>query len=247
MRFTSNTLGVLVRPRVLTHCFLESRFQQAQTTKTSWKALSRAVQAEELTARFDKFLVELFEDLSLGDTTTTTTSSQECYVGVVSSYITYSTYPRGSMFSLLHSEEQVKDMEQWSREKYGHSSIHVFAVGLKFYRNFNKETNTPSVPWEYSEQETWFYSPWDLVPMSNIVAYEKCEPGDLILTPKTVNIVLANKRLNKPGFYKTGSWTSHRVTMLRGSNGLSMFLVPDRKFEVVTPNDCANRLSSINS
>jgi hypothetical protein len=78
----------------------------------------------------------------------------------------------------------------------------------------------------------WFFNPWELVPLVEIIKYESVSKGDLILFQKTKGLVVRKKLLNKPRFYTTSSWSCYSVTLLNyTADGYTRFL-PDRMFSI---------------
>lgn len=237
MRFKPDTLGTLVRPRVLTKAIVYTLLPPAGTEEDSdrqnfWAMAKRSNRFERF-ALYNTPFNKLFNDLSLGNTGK---DLNECYVGVITHYMVnfHGTYH-------IVDASNVKELLSRVKKTYGNrANLKVSSVGLKFYKGMKRDeygTLIPVNPWGGTGTHVWFYNRKDIVPMEDIIRYENARLGDLVLFPKAKGIVVKHKTLNKPRFYSTSSWTCKAITLLNGSiDGFTRFL-PDRTFKVRKPTD----------
>lgn len=243
MKFSSNAFGKLVRPRVLTHVFLypeyptsDSKQELDSSVDIWWKSVRRyylfltSLQQDQLTTAYGLQLTDLFSDINLGDTSI---DLSECYVGEIISLIVVF---RGSYF-LIESKQKAVEFEIKFKKMFGrYARIPVCAVGLKFYKgmDINKETKeiVPINPWEFTESNNkiWFYYPNHIIPIENIIRFEKIKTGNIVLFKRSSGMVLSINNYNKKTFYKICSWTNRSIKLLTQKN-ITRF-TPDRNFEV---------------
>lgn len=234
MRFKPETLGMLVRPRILASPYL------IQTNTSSLVTIrSGLVHGEHYymdpVLLFGRSMEENLCSLKLGNTANNLTNS---YVAQVRSYLV----KIGSTQTVVdaHSiDETLKKV----RTRYGiRTNLKIISVGVRFFQGSTKEPdgsfrpiNPCSIATREGHETTWFYKPWELVPITEIVKYESVNKGDLILFQKCHGLVVKKKFLNKPRFYSTSSWSCYSITLLNHTgDGLTRFL-PDRRFTVHFP------------
>jgi hypothetical protein len=231
MRFSKETLGILVRPRILTSGLVLAEnatlpLSSALTSlRTSYHSKNNYVPS---TTLFGKTLSELFSPLNLGNTTT---NKATAYVAKVVSYV---VKVRGSL--LVVDNTTIDRAISATKKQYGsRTNLKVVYVGVQFFQGFD-EHNTPLSPVVMktvdNKQVSWFFNPKDLVSITEIVKYESAREKDLILFPKSYGLVVKKKFLNKPKFYMTSSWSCYAIILLNPlGDGFVRFL-PDRQFEV---------------
>lgn len=237
MRFKPETLGTLVRPRVLTKAIVyafqhSSNAEDGDEGSNFWASARRSTRFERF-ATYNKPFNQLFSDLSLGNTEKDLST---CYVGVITHYLV-------RFHGAYHvvDASNVKELLGRVRKVYGNrANLKVSSVGLKFYKGIKIDEygkTIPVDPWEPTRDHVWFYNRKDIVAMDDIIRYESAKPQDLILFPKAKGLVIKHKILNKPRFYSTSSWTCKALTLLNGSiDGFTRFL-PDRTFKIRRPTD----------
>jgi hypothetical protein len=236
MRFRPETLGTLVRPRILATAAVVPVGSTSQF-EFSWTKSRKS-------DRYDHFGVfsqkpqDLFSYLQLGDTSKDTTTA---YVGEVTHYIV-----RIAGTLTLVDKNNIQETLRVARKRLGaRTNLRVVSVGLKLYKGFQVDPETkqlkPINPWNPKTAEghetMWFFNPWELVPITEIMKYESVSKGDLILFQKTKGLVIRKKLLNKPRFYTTSSWSCYSITLLNyTADGYTRFL-PDRLFTIRRPGD----------
>jgi hypothetical protein len=231
MRFRPETLGTLVRPRILATAAIVpvgSTFQ----FEFSWTKTRKSDRYDHFGA-FSQKPHDLFSSLQLGDTSKDTTVA---YVGEVTHYVV-----RIAGALTLVDKNNVQETLRMARKRLGvRTNLRVVSVGLKLYKGFQVDPETkqlkPINPWNPKTVEghetMWFFNPWELVPLVEIIKYESVSKGDLILFQKTKGLVVRKKLLNKPRFYTTSSWSCYSVTLLNyTADGYTRFL-PDRMFSI---------------
>lgn len=204
--------GGIVRPRALFKTYLYN-----PNENIGWSTATRQLSLQTATGRS---LSDLFSALSLGDTTNNLSA---CYVAEVVSYALRKITPhdKNTTTLVVHSKDAIPP------------DCAVWAVGLRMYTGMDAETGKPEGPWEHTLHKEWFYEPDDLVPMNKIIAYERLKAGDFIKRGKgDVSLVLTNKLLKKPQFYKSNAWTSRHVTVLN-KLGKRTRISPTSFFELV--------------
>lgn len=229
MLFKPETLGELVRPRILAKgtVVLKKDLPEYAFTATTLPSKSN------YSLIFGQNLDKLFSKLLLGDTSkdlsTSYTGEIVCYVVRIASTMT------------LVDKHNVQETLKKARKKLGaRANLRVVSVGLQFHQGLTRDEHTGllqplhSCPLKTPDgQETvWFFNPWELVPMKEILKYESVHPGDLVLFKKAKGMVVKKKKLNKPRFYSTSSWSCYSITLLNHTaDGYSRFL-PERFFMV---------------
>lgn len=254
MRVTPVDIGVLVRPRVLTHVYLYA----SATTPTSieidgwWKTMRSyrfltSIRRDQITNTYKKPVDKVFQELKVGNTFSQLETS---YTG----QITHLIVKVGQNYFLIDSIEAGSKLLQTYQKRYGtRTRVKVCAVGVRFFKGAKRDPDTDSLipidPWEgiaADEKEEmpvrlWFYEPKHLVRLEDIIRFESVEVGDLIFFQKSQGVVVNVRELNKPRFFKTCSWCSRTIVVMV-ANGLIRFL-PDRKFQIhkqapLLPNIC---------
>jgi hypothetical protein len=237
MRFKPDTFGLLVRPRILVAAsILPVKSGKPGEISFSWTKPRKSERFDHF-AVFPKKLTDLFSDLHLGDTSKDLST---CYTAEVTHYIVRF----GGTLSLV-DKNNVQETLKMVRKRLGaRTNLRVVSVGVKFYKGMEQtpdgslKAQNPWIPKTADGLETiWFYNPWELVPMTEIVKYESVKRGDLILFPKSSGMVVRKKNLNKPRYYSTSSWSCYSITLLNyTADGFTRFL-PDRQFTVRRSSD----------
>jgi hypothetical protein len=229
MRFKPETLGLLVRPRILASaCIIPTN---SITTNIPLKSLWDNPKRFEHLSLFKQSPSELFSELKLGDTSVNLLNA---YTGQIVCFLT----KIGNKLILV-DKVNINQIVKEVKKKYGsRTNLRVISIGIVFYQGMKVVDGfLHSIkPWcpktENNEEVVWFYKPWELVPTEEIVKYESVKKGDLILFPKCHGLVVKKKLLNKPKFYYTSSWSCYSITLLNHTaDGFTRFL-PDRKFTI---------------
>ena len=234
MRFGPETLGLLVRPRILTSANVlplntkEPLPSSLITLKPVACGLNPYIDPEKL---FGRSLNSLFSDINLGDTNNANTKS---YTAKVVAYLV-----KIGAASVVVDSTNVQETLTKVRKRYGiRTNFKILSVGVEFFQGFEERNGRlePIKPLPIKTQDgsetIWFYKPWELVPLTEIVKYESVRRGDLVMFQKSHGLVVRKKLLNKPKFYMTSSWSCYSITLLNHTgDGFTRFL-PDRKFFV---------------
>lgn len=236
MRFKPDTFGLLVRPRILAVASILP--QNTKTDDVSWIKPKKSERFNHLSL-FNASPRDLFSSLRLGDTSTDISTA---YTAVVTNYIV-----RFAGTTVLVDKHNVYEVLAKIRKRLGaRTNLRVISVGVKFYHGMALEGDTlvPINPWNPKTSEgqevIWFYNPWELVPIKDILKFESASPGDLILFQKCHGLVVKKKLLNKPKYYMTSSWSCYTITLLNHTaDGFTRFL-PDRVFEVKRPEEISD-------
>lgn len=231
MRFSKETLGILVRPRILTAGLVLPEnttlpLPMALTClRPSYQSVHMYVSPKTL---FGKSFSELFCSLELGNTNLDKTRA---YVAKVVSYIV----KIGSSMLVVDSTTIDRAILATKKQYGARANLKVLFVGVQFYQGIDKTNNpiNPQVFTTESEQHvSWFFKPKDLVSITEIIKYESVKEKDLVLFPKSHGLVVKKKLLNKPKFYMTSSWSCYSITLLNHSGDGFIRFLPDRQFEV---------------
>jgi len=234
MRFGPETLGLLVRPRILTSANVlplntkEPLPSSLITLKPVACGLNPYIDPEKL---FGRSLNSLFSDINLGDTNNANTKS---YTAKVVAYLV-----KIGAASVVVDSTNVQETLTKVRKRYGiRTNFKILSVGVEFFQGFEERNGRlePIKPLPIKTQDgsetIWFYKPWELVPLTEIVKYESVRRGDLVMFQKSHGLVVKKKALNKPKFYMTSSWSCYSITLLNHTgDGFTRFL-PDRKFSI---------------
>lgn len=228
MRFKPETFGTLVRPRILTQGVVVPVNTLSEFV-FAWPKLKKRTDYYHL---FSKKLHDIFTDLHLGDTSGA--SLLDCYAGEV---VYYLVQVAGSL--VLVDSHNVQETIKLVRSHLGvRANLRIVSVGLRLYKDLQRDESTgaitPLTPWGLKTtagfEPIWFYHPWELVPLTDIVKFESASPGDLVVFQKTSGLVVRKKVLNKPKFYSTSSWSCCAIRLLNsGADGFLRFL-PNRNF-----------------
>jgi hypothetical protein len=227
MRFKPEMLGVLVRPRILA----EARILSLNNAPFDLESILSKKPLLNQFSIFDLPFKELCQTLHLGNTSESLATS---YVGEVTHYIV-----KIAGTPVLVDKTNVQDVMRRIKKLLGaRTNMKVLSVGVKFYQgmdNINNELK-PHVAWNTKTKDghetIWFFKPWKLVAIQEIIKYESVEKGDLILFQKCNGLVVKKKLLNKPKFYRTSSWSCYSITLLNHTaDGFTRFL-PDRQFTI---------------
>lgn len=231
MRYRPESIGSLIRPRLLS----KGRMVPLKEAEHYVHYLSNITIPIELSNLFPREPMKRYEGLELGDTSVDPKTS---YVAEITHFLVRENYR-----SYLVNKNTLPEALRKRKERQGpRAKLYIHSLGVKLYRGFEKLKNgklKPVDPWYppgSKEEVVVFFSQYDCVPMEQIVEYESCSLGDLILFTKSNGLVIKKKKLNKPKFHSTSSWTSYSVTLLIG-HSYTRF-VPNRKFTVhVTPKE----------
>lgn len=237
MKFNIETLGSLVRPRVLTKARVIPQANRG-TGHYPWGAIVKHKPYEIHNSLFNKIASKIqeniFSTLSLGDTTLQDTS--KTYVCKVTHYLVGNL----QRLTLVDKDSAPEALEAVKKRLGVRSGLQIALVGVKTYRGFQRDLKTQKLeavdPWQPEEksitEDVLFFAPWELASLEDIIKFEKVSPGDLIVFPKANALVIKKKKLNKPRFYNNSSWTCYGILLLNGSgNGFSK-LVPARAFNI---------------
>lgn len=227
MLFKPETLGELVRPRILAKGTVVLKKNLPEFAFGAIPSKSNHTQI------FGQKLDTLFSKLSLGDTSKDLSSS---YAGEIVCYAV-----RIASTMTLVDKHNVQETLKKARKKLGaRANLRVVSVGLQFHQGLVRDQETGKLQGLHpcplrtpdGQETVWFFNPWELVPMEEILKYEGVHPGDLVLFKKAKGMVVKKKKLNKPRFYSTSSWSCYSITLLNHTaDGFSRFL-PERFFMV---------------
>lgn len=234
MRFGPETLGLLVRPRILTSAkVLPLNSKQPPpysllAIKPRFHDSSVYIEPEIL---FGKSLNDIFSSFSLGDTTNKQSKS---YTAKVTAYLV-----KIGSTSVIVDSSNIQETLIRVRKRYGvRTNFKILSVGVVFFDSFQEREgkleplDPRPIKTKDGEDTIWFYKPWELVPLTEIIKYESVACGDLVMFQKTNGLVIKKKTLNKPKFYMTSSWSCYSITLLNhAGDGFTRFL-PDRKFVI---------------
>ena len=238
MKFRPEHIGLLVRPRVLSHVFLYQKNVGIDIERW-WKGVDpyyryrSYLQPDQLVGGYDSSLPSLFAGLSIGDTSKDLSTA---YVGVITSFI---VYLHGQYYH-MDSTEKATELEARVKRMYGkYASLSVAALGIRFYMGMAKDPKTgkivPVNPWEHTDvdsQNIWFYRPIHVIPVENVIRYEAIDQGDLVCFKRTGGIVVTTRVMNKKKFFKTSSWSTKTVTLLNSAGDHFIRFLPNKQFQV---------------
>jgi hypothetical protein len=234
MRYKPESLGTLVRPRMLAKGKMiplkevEHFVDHLSSPNFNEELASLKLPSEELASLFaSQDVLNKFKGLSLGDTTIDTTTA---YVAEITHFLI-----RENGGNYLVNKKTLPEAIKRRKERHGpRAKLYIHSLGVKLYKGFEVLKGgkfRPVDPWQpegAKEEVILFFSQYDCIPMEQIVHYEACLPGDLILFSKSNGLVVQKKKLNKPKFQVTSSWTCYSLTLLNNSS-FARF-VPNRKF-----------------
>lgn len=223
MKLKLEHLGRLVRPRIITMAKVVP-YPPASDFFTAKESFSPVQQ-------FNKKPEFIFSELNLGDTTV---SLHDCYVAKITHYL----IELGNCFLIVDQSNGLETL-RLAKKKFGsRTNLRVVSVGVEFYKGMEKDQAGLRAinKWEPKNSDNqkfiWFYRPCDLVFIEEILKYEAANPGDLIIFQKTMNITIKKRKLNKPSFYSTSSWSTFSLILLNGTaDGYTRFL-PNRLFKI---------------
>lgn len=186
----------------------------------------------ELSSLFPKDAALRFDGLNLGDTAE---NPGEAYVAEITHFLI-----RENNKNYLVNKKTLPEAIKRRKERFGpRAKLYIHSIGVKLYKGFERlkdGTLKPINPWMppgSTDEVVLFFSQYDCVPLEQIVRYEACKPGELVLFAKTNGLAIKKKKLNKPRFHSTNSWTSYSISIL--SNQSIVRFVPSRKFSVYIP------------
>lgn len=231
MRLTLNSLGLLVRPRIISNAKvyprLNVKIEQDKWNVDSMMDFSYLSYNKEINL-YKLSYETLFDGLVIGDTRN---NPETCYVGKIVSFIISLSYGNYIVVDDHNIDEIMNRISKMGRKL---DSFPINMVGLKFYKGIERDSNNHLVPinqWDITKEHIWFYRSWDLVSIESVIEYEKLQPGNLVLFARSRGMVLKTKFINKVKFYNTNSWSSASITML-SSNGKKTFkFLPNRRFK----------------
>ena len=239
MRFKPEHLGMLVRPRILTtaNILVSSSMLPSPTFLKIRLAHHNKNTYIDPAWLFGEPLDKLFGLMKLGDTSADKSSA---YVAQIVSYLV-----KVGSSSIVVDKTNIQETLKKAKNRLGpRTNLKVISVGVKFYHGFKEDqegvlapTNELVIKTKDGQEVTWFYKPWDLVPITEIIKYESVSKGNLILFKQTNGLVVKKKRLNKPKYYSTSSWSCYAITLLNHTaDGFTRFL-PNRQFKVARSSD----------
>ena len=216
MRFKVSDIGCLVRPKTITHLLLwekkQANIDEWWKTKSNIYRWNRKTKKTQLTTYYKLDLETLFQNLSLGNPVEDPARS---YVAKITSFL---VLYNGSIY-YINSKEKARIFEKKIEKCYGKNPfLPIVAVGLKFYRSVYKTKNCyePLYPWEHTHNDdvVWFYRPNDLIPLDNIIVFEKYKLGDMIKFKKTSGIIIKEQPLVIEKFYNKNSAVTRNLYVL---------------------------------
>ena len=238
MRFRPETLGLLVRPRILASAsvLLKGANNPGASSLFTLKPTCHSIKpCIDPLLVFGKPLNVLFSDIQLGNTAVDISTT---YTAQVVSYL----IKTGSVCMFVDRSNIQETLAKVKKRFGARTNLKIVSVGVRFFCGMEQLTTgelrpiNPWMPVTKDGQETiWFYKPWELVPMTEILKYESVNNGDLVLFQKCHGLVVKKKLLNKPKFFLTSSWSCYSITLLNHTgDGFTRFL-PSRFFAVHRP------------
>lgn len=230
MRYRPESIGSLIRPRLLS----KGRMIQLKEAEHYIHFLSSLAIPPELSSLFPESASVKFSGLDIGDTVANPSHS---YVAEITHFLI-----RENGRSYLVNKKTLPEAIKRRKERFGpRAKLYIHSIGVRLYKGFERcadGTLKPIDPWTptgCSDEVVLFFSEYDCIPMEQIIRYESCKPGSLVLFAKSNGLVIKKKKLNKPRFHSTNSWTSYAISIL--SNQSIVRFVPNRKFSVYVPNE----------
>ena len=238
MRFRPETLGLLVRPRILASASVLLKGTQdpgASSLFTLKPACHSIKPCIDPLLVFGKPLNVLFSDIQLGNTAVDISTT---YTAQVVSYL----IKTGSVCMFVDRSNIQETLAKVKKRFGARTNLKIVSVGVRFFRGMEQLTTgelRPINPWmpvtKDGQKTIWFYKPWELVPMTEILKYESVNNGDLVLFQKCHGLVVKKKLLNKPKFFLTSSWSCYSITLLNHTGDGFIRFLPDRRFTVRLP------------
>jgi len=238
MRFTPDSIGMLVRPRIILAASLLFKDKTSlSVSANSFMVLRPSIHSTNpyISPKhlFGQSSKELFAELNLGDTSQ---NLRTAYVCQVTNYLV-----KLGPSLIWVDKNNIQDILQKTRKIYGsRANLKIFKVGVSFFQGVDSD-GKPINEWKPvaadGKEIYWFYKPGELVPMSEIIKYENTKIGNLIIFPKTHGLVVKKKMLNKPKFYQTSSWSCYAITLLQTKCHVPLRFLPDRQFKIFNPQD----------
>lgn len=237
MKITSDSFGILVRPRNLSYANLMEKDQtcyQIEKLKIWWNInashrMFRYAQVGNLARGLKKNSIEeVFKEFEIGNTNN---EDSNYYYAKIVGMIGY--FGKG-IFRYINSKEQYLELEQQFQRQYGEEfrrSISILSVEVVFCKgNQGKEKE-----WNgYDSSQHWFYDTDDLLELSKIQRFESLKPGNVIKFKNNTNhVVVEVKPLARKRFYEISSWTNSSIKLLNNKGNSIKRLDPERDFEVV--------------
>lgn len=233
MRFKASDIGLLVRPKTITHLFLWTKDKNVdewwkQTCfQYRWRNFEKK---QQLTSFYKIPLNNLFQDLHLGNPCK---NLEKSYISEITSFI---ILHKGSLY-YIDTKEKAEYFEKEMKKRFGQNAyLSVVAVGLKFYKSIEKkeEEFLPKDPWDHTNRQdvVWFYHPKEIIPLSNIMLFESLKLSDLVKMKRIDGIVISIKELAKPKFYSANSCVSKSI-MLLSTNVNYVRLIPEKRFSIL--------------
>lgn len=213
-----NDFGKLYKVKVLTEAFILCN--NVIDAGDWWRkvialnANSNSYKRDTIEGTYGMSLDKLFSQLDIDE-----------YVVEVTSFLVFTNRNYKFIRNLQEAENVLKTGKRWS----------IRAVGVKIYRNYDKQTKTLGSVWEPTAIPTieWFYVPRHLVDLKTVELYNSVNVGDMLAFMKTQALVTNVKTLKRTKFWITCSWTKKKITILNGSTGRQMRLTTNRGYEVI--------------
>lgn len=244
MRLSVFDLGKLVRPRILAHTFLFETTEPQnfdrwwKNVRIEYKFNNCAELKNSIQAAYKKDLTTLFSGLALGDLSEPT-EWQASYVARIESII---VLLGGIYYNVDNDQKRQQAIEIAKKQKIREDKIPVYGCSVSFHHGFKKAEEDPGSfeplePWFWNNgiegrSYSWFYEAKQILSLESLINFESAEPGKVLYFKHTAGFLLTNEKLNKPCFYKTGSWTTRNLKIYNPSNKSYDRLNPNKFFKL---------------
>jgi hypothetical protein len=235
MRFSLFDLNKLVRPKILSHPFLYDN-TEPQNFDRWWKEIRIKGKAKNCTGlrsalkdTYQRELPVLFEGLLLGDLADEEKWSIS-YAGKITGFV---ILYRG-IYHLANTSEKIKQFIKCGKQ----AKIKGFSI--KFFSGIEKDQENgeiiPVGPWKFTDEKykgkefIWFYDKSQVIALEHLVSFEGITPGNLLTFKRSKSLAISNELMNRPKFYKIGSWTSHIVKFYNSKTRSLDRLIPNKSF-----------------
>lgn len=138
-------------------------------------------------------------------------------------------------FIVLHfgKHKHIRSSEELATLVSQSGRITVKAVGVSIWADRSLSTGWFPTN-KQTDTVTWFFKPQHLVPITVADTYDSLNPGDLLAFKQTMAVVIDVKKIRRPKFYNSCSWTSNKITIVSGKKFTSILrLTTGRSYKVV--------------
>lgn len=216
-KITLLDFGRLVKPRNISEAFLLCNPDKVDPHGWYYHHLrlgnNKIYKQDLIVGIYGMRLEKLFENLNINS-----------YVGAISSFLVFHERKYKFITSIAQAQQVLNSNKSWS----------IRAIGIKFYKTYNKDTKTVGETWEHENSTiSWFYRNKKIIPIEEVEKFNTIELGDMIAFKKTQAIVVGVDDKRPKRWWVNCSWTTKKVTILSGSKGRKIKLLTNRPFEVI--------------